>query len=180
MGQIAHLASMSESGTGFQPVTCCSHSQDGCAPLVSTGGAPLYQATILGDFQRRASSRMILKLAPLGSVPSRPPSRPEEGGGMGVGLPSPKGFRPPAQGRPNGMRPTLGMRGVTIEPQSGSGRDAWENGVWGATPLGLKRFVGFGPKVAVWRPQPWAGDRERRRRREAAVPTRRRGNRGRD
>jgi hypothetical protein len=61
------------------------------------------------------------------------------------------------------------MGGVTIEPQSGSGRDALANGVWGATPLGLKRFVGRGPSVAVWLPQPRAGGRERRRRREAAA-----------
>jgi hypothetical protein len=43
------------------------------------------------------------------------------------------------------LRPTLGMRGVTIEPQSGSSRDGLANGVWGATPLGLKRFVGRAP-----------------------------------
>jgi hypothetical protein len=67
VGEIAHLASTSERGTGFQPVICDTHSQDGCAPLVSTGGAPLYQASILGDFQRRASSQIILKLAPFGT-----------------------------------------------------------------------------------------------------------------
>ena len=71
MGEIAHLASTSERGTGFQPVICDTHSQDGCAPLVSTGGAPLYQASLLGDFQRRASSQMILKLAPYGTARAR-------------------------------------------------------------------------------------------------------------
>jgi hypothetical protein len=50
-----------ESGTGFQPVICDSHSQDGCANLGSTGGARLSQASILGDFQRSVSSQMILK-----------------------------------------------------------------------------------------------------------------------
>jgi hypothetical protein len=75
------------------------------------------------------------------------------------------------------MRPTLGMGGGTIEPRSGSGRDEWENDGWAATPLGLKRVVGWGPRVAVCRPQPWAGGRERRRRREAAVPTLRRAHR---
>jgi hypothetical protein len=97
--QIAHLAWTSERVTGFQPVTCDSHSQDGCAPLLSTGGAPLYQATILGDFQSRASSRMILKLAPLGSVPSRPPSRPEEGGGRWSASPA---------RRASGLQPRVG------------------------------------------------------------------------
>ena len=118
------------------------------------------------------------------SVSSRPRKGFAEGGGwvadgwrMGGRPPSPKGLRPPAQGRPNGMRPTLGMGGVTIEPQSGSGRDGWENGVWGATPLGLRRFVGRGPGVAVWRPQPRAGGRERRRRRDAAGLKRRKANR---
>jgi hypothetical protein len=47
----------------------------------------------------------------------------------------------PRVGR-NGKRPTLGMRGVTIEPQSGSGLDGGGNGDWGATPLGLNRFAG--------------------------------------
>jgi hypothetical protein len=71
VGEIAHLASTSESGTGFQPVICDTHSQDGCAPLVSTGGAPLYQASILGDFQRTVSSQMVLKLAPFRIAPER-------------------------------------------------------------------------------------------------------------
>jgi hypothetical protein len=39
-GEIAHCASTSESGTGFHPLICESQSQDGCATLVSTGGAP--------------------------------------------------------------------------------------------------------------------------------------------
>ncbi len=36
-GAIAHLAEMSEGGTGFQPVSCGSHSQDGCATLMTKG-----------------------------------------------------------------------------------------------------------------------------------------------
>ena len=64
-------------------------------------------------------------------------------------------------------KPTLGMGGVMIEPQSGSGLDGGENGVWCATPLGLNRIAGRCPRVAVLRPQPWAGGRERRRRRKA-------------
>ena len=48
---------------------CDSHSQDGCATLGSTGGARLYQASILGDFQRRVSYQTILNLAPFGGIP---------------------------------------------------------------------------------------------------------------
>ena len=35
--EIAHLGSMSEGGTGFQPVTCGSDIQDGCATLRTPG-----------------------------------------------------------------------------------------------------------------------------------------------
>jgi hypothetical protein len=52
-----------KSGTGFQPVICDSHSQDGCATLGSAGGMSLCQASILGDLQRTVSSQMVLKLA---------------------------------------------------------------------------------------------------------------------
>ena len=58
--EIAHLASRSEGGTGFQAVLCDSHSQDGCATLVSTDGTRISQRSPLGDFQRRVSSQTIL------------------------------------------------------------------------------------------------------------------------
>jgi hypothetical protein len=139
------------------------------APEQSSTGA---NATLIEPH----GTRLSVPTTPAAPSPQPPRGRRRNGGRP----PSPKGLRPPAQGRPNGMRPTLGMSGVTIEPQSGSGRDGWESGVWGATPLGLKGLVGCGPKVAVWRPQPWAGGRERRRRRKAALTTRRRANRDSD
>jgi hypothetical protein len=66
--------SVGERGTGFQPVICESHSQDGCAALGSTGGVNPCQASILGDLQRTVSSQMVLKFAPFGPVPRRRPS----------------------------------------------------------------------------------------------------------
>ena len=73
--EIAHLASRSgeawmilgtpfyhagfgKGGTGFQPVTCDSHSQDGCATLVD--GTRRSQRPPFGDFQRRGSSQPML------------------------------------------------------------------------------------------------------------------------
>ena len=77
MVEIAHLASRSEGGTGFQPVTCGSHSQDGCATLKGQGrgnrGSRTAQArAVMGGIQPSllrappaVSSQMIIKVSAL-------------------------------------------------------------------------------------------------------------------
>jgi hypothetical protein len=69
VGKIAHLASMSKGGTGFQPVACGSHSQDGCATLRTQGSGKRGSLTA----QARAVMGGILPALP--SLNSRAGSR---------------------------------------------------------------------------------------------------------